>query len=352
MSVHTRPIRERIDWLMDLSRRHSEAYCDPENALARRRYLAEHDTRIVVMKCMDGRVHFPNATRTPLGVIRSFRNLGGIFDLGWPYLGDMLADAVEDAVAAGRRVLIMISYHYSRGEPSRGCAGFNCDRNAAIAHCHQIRDQVERTFGSRHQTVYPLVCGFETDDDALILHGESGERLDLAAVADTQTDSLTSHIESLYPEMPAEVRRDLLPLLEGNVRHVRALRGVDRALDIEHREWAICVGRGFDFLREPNVGLIIGPYSPDLSHPIGKAAGIIRQNMEQGRIPDDGLLLLTTAPYDREGPDRARAVIKAGFLAQFAAEVITREQPELARGMQTRVTTLHWPSRRLAPVDQ
>ena len=51
--VHARPIAERIDWLMELSRAHSASFCSPENHLARQRYLAEHNTQIIAMKCMD-----------------------------------------------------------------------------------------------------------------------------------------------------------------------------------------------------------------------------------------------------------------------------------------------------------
>jgi hypothetical protein len=101
--VHARQIAERIDWLMELSRAHSASFCSPENHLARQRYLAEHNTQIIAMKCMDGRIHLPYVTQTPLGVIHPFRNLGGIFELGWPYLGDMLADTVQQAVSRGLR---------------------------------------------------------------------------------------------------------------------------------------------------------------------------------------------------------------------------------------------------------
>ncbi|MDD3528408.1 MAG: hypothetical protein PHS77_00895 [Gallionellaceae bacterium] len=82
------------------------------------------------------------------------------------------------------------------------------------------------------------------------------------------------------------------------------MRATPRALDIEHREWMICVGRGCDWLHMPNLALIIGPYSPDLADPIRKAAGIIESNMCNGRIPDDGFLLLASSPYDEIGVDR------------------------------------------------
>ncbi len=350
-SIHSHPIHERIDWLMDLSRKHSISFCSPENHLARQRYLAEHNTLIVAMKCMDGRIHLPFVTRTPLGVIYPFRNLGGIFDLGWPYLGDMLADTVETAVREGRRVLIIITYHFSRGATSRGCAGFDCNKDAAIAHAYGIQQQMTALFGASHQTVYPLVCGFETDRDALIFHGATEQKLDLSELKPEQSPSLPARLSALYPDMPAPVLRDLLPLIEGNIRHVADIGHSQRELEIEHQEWVICIGRGFDFLHVPNVALIIGPYSPDLSHPIRQAAGIIKANMQSGRIPDDGFLLLSSSPYQEPGTQKARAALKSRFLSDFASAVIKREFPELGERMISRNAIVHWPERRLEVQD-
>lgn len=351
--IHHRPLHERIDWLMELSRTHSANFCSPESHLARQRYLAEHDTQIVALKCMDGRIHLPYVTRTPLGIIRPFRNLGGIFNLGWPYLGDMLTDTVQEAVSSGRRVLMIITYHFSKGDRSRGCAGFDCNREAAMAHAWEIRQQMETLFGAAHQTVYPLVCGFETDEDALILHSPAGQQLDLAQWAPTASTATASNrqlaatLSSLFPDMPDAILRDLIPMVSGNIAHIADIRHSRRELAIEHREWVICVGRGFDFLHIPNLALIIGPYSPDLSHPIRQAAGIIRANMENHRIPADGFLLLSSSPYLEPGPQKAKATLKSRFLAEFAANVVRNDFPDLASGMVTRTAILNWQERKL-----
>jgi hypothetical protein len=122
-------------------------------------------------------------------------------------------------------------------------------------------------------------------------------------------------------------------------------------LDIEHREWMICLGRGFDWLHTPNLALIIGPYSPDLAHPIRTAADIIAGNMAAGRIPDDGFLLLASVPFDTVGVDRARAELKAQFLSRFASTVISEHLPELAAKMHVRTAVLDWSSRRLESID-
>jgi hypothetical protein len=352
MSIHSRPIAERIDWLFEIARNHSAAYASPEAYLARRRYQAEHPTAILVLKCMDGRINIPIATNTPKGILQPFRNLGGMFNLGWPHLGEVLAHSVQDVVRQGRRALVLTTYHFSKGDPHRGCAGFNYDTDAARAHTFEIRQQLEQVFGLGHGTVYPMVCGFETDEDALILHGQGGRTLNAAELTAADRDTLHPRLAELFPDMHGQVREDLIPLILGNIDHIAEVRRASRELDIEHREWIICVGRGFDFLHMPNLALIIGPYSPDLDDPVRKAAGIIRANMAAGRIPDDGFLLLASSPYAEIGVDRARAELKARFLGRFSEDVIRAAQPELAEKMHVRTAVLNWESRELRPIER
>ena len=349
--IPDRPIAERIAWLFELARRHGEAFRSPDAWLARQRYLAEHPTAIAVMKCMDGRINIPVATRMPAGIVMPFRNLGGMFDLGWPHLGEVVAHHIERMVGDGRRILFLITYHWSRGNPKRGFAGFGYDTAAAIAHTQQIRRQMEHIFGRGHAIVYPLVCGFETDEESLTLHGSDGASLDLSTLGGDDQPTLEPRLAALLPDLPAQMRADLLPLLAGNLAHIADIRAQiarrERQLDIEHREWTICIGRGFDFLHTPNQALIIGPYSPDLAEPVRKAAGIIKSNMQAGRIPDDGFLLFASVPYDEIGVDRARAELKARFLSRFAANVIAEDFPELAARMTQRTAVLDWHARQM-----
>lgn len=350
------PIEKRIDWLFNLAERHGAAFRSPEAWLARKRYLAEHPTAIAVLKCMDGRVNIPVMTNTPTGILTPFRNLGGAFDLGWPYLGEVLAHQVREWISAGRRVLFLVTYHYSKGDPHRGCAGFGYDTAAAFANTQVIRRQMEQIFGTEHATIYPLICGIETDEDTIVVHGSNGEKLDLSLLTPDEKDTLEPRLSALLPDMPAQMRADLLPLLQGNLEHIARVREQaarnERNLDIEHCEWMICLGRGFDFLHTPNLALIIGPYSPNLDVPITKAAGIIQGNMRSGRIPDDGFLVLASTPYMETGMDRARAELRSLFLAHFTAEVLEKEFPELAKKMSIRTAVLDWHSRKLETIGE
>jgi hypothetical protein len=351
MKIHDKPIGERISWLFEHASRYSATFTSPDAYLARTRYLAEHPSAIAALKCMDGRINLSVATSTPPGIIQPFRNLGGMFNLGWPHMGEVFASYVHDQVITGRRVLVLITYHYSRGDTHRGCAGFNYDTEAAKAHTHAIKRQMEHTFGFGHGTVYPIVCGFETDEDALVLHGSNGDLLDVSALDPGDSEHLGQRLETLFPDMPNQIRHDLMPLVRGNIGHIARIRQTPRTLDIEHREWMVCVGRGFDFLHMPNLALIIGPYSPDLAEPIRKAAGIIDSNMRAGRIPDDGFLLLASVPYTEIGVDRARAELKSRFLTQFTAGVIRSENPQLAAKMKVHTAVLDWRTRVLETID-
>jgi len=350
MDLYQQAFSARITWLEQLAQRHSEAFI--ASAAQRQQYLQQHPTKLIALKCMDGRIHLPHATQTPLGIIQPYRNLGGIFDLGWPYLGDLLCDDISQALADNRPVLVLITYHFSAGDKWRGCAGFKCDRDAALAQALQIRQQLQRIFEDKPQC-YALVAGFETDSDALVLHGSTGRILDLSvyrpvdSVDSVDSVDLPRLLYQLCPLMPQAIQRDLLPLLSGNIQHSAVQRQQRRQLDVQHREWIICLGRGFDFLHVPNIALIIGPFSPDLSQPIKKAAAIIRSNMESQRILADGILLLASVPYLTPGIDRRRAALKAAFFCTFAKQVIAEAEPSLLPQLHSREAVMYWPDRRL-----
>ena len=78
---------------------------------------------------------------------------------------------------------------------------------------------------------------------------------------------------------------------------------------------------------------------------------MIAANMASGRIPDDGFLLLASSPYGDVGVDRARAELKARFLAEFAGAVIREAQPALAGRMRVRTAVLDARSHALTRID-
>ncbi len=324
-------IEEKIKGLIGVNERNSEKFIKDE--LPRRVYQAEHKTNIMALKCMDGRVNLSVATGTPLGIIKPYRNIGGRFNLGWPMLGADIQDAIESGVSLAKRTIVLINYHYSEGDKHRGCAGFGYDKEASMKFTLNLHDQFNRVFGKNNGVVYPIVLGLETDTDALIFHAEdpSSEKV-LFVTEDLNTgeDYILSVINGLYPNMDRKTQKDIVPLIQGNVAHIKKVRESNRNFDdMKHKEWVLGVGRGFDWLHEPNTALLVGPFNPELSAPISKAVGIIKDNMDSGRINDDGFLILSSAIFMKAGNDKNRAIEKTNFFAQKAKEVIEENYPEM-----------------------
>ena len=108
-AIRSLPIQQRIDWLMDHAHRYAVVYQSPESFLARDLYNAKHNTALLALKCMDGRLNLPVATNTPSGIIQPFRNLGGRFDLGWPHFGEVITGQVQVPPLSRKRSMVLTS---------------------------------------------------------------------------------------------------------------------------------------------------------------------------------------------------------------------------------------------------
>jgi hypothetical protein len=301
---------------------------------ARRKYRKNHPTEICVLKCMDGRLHLPTFTETPVGILQPYRNIGGKFDFGWPWFGFLIRKWVEYSIGKSRDCLILISYHFSKGDPHRGCAGFKYDTEAAKAHTSALVRQAERIF--EHDIAYPVQIGVETDDEALIVHGSNGGVLDLGVETNLSAEELTEKITKLFPDMEEQVVADFCELLLGNLRHIKKIRESNRPiLEMVHGEQILAIGRGFDWLHLPNKAIIIGPYDPNLSEPIEVAARLLLENIEKKRIPEgEGVVIITSSVYDKKPTLEFRqAIEKSITLAQLALKVIDERVPELKKYM-------------------
>ena len=320
-----------IDYLLELNARHSHAYIDV--ATERRRYRGEHPTEIAALKCMDGRLHLPVMTKTALGIIQPFRNLGGKFDLGWPYFQAVLDEWIQYGIRRGRYCVVFVTYHYARGNVHRGCRGFNYDAEAAKVTAVELRDQFVRVYG--RGAVVPLVCGIETDLEALILHAEDDRAVDLSEVTDSSPSAVEGMLNSLYSSLPERIILDLVPLVAGNITHIAEVRASNRPIaETEHKEWVLGIGRGFDWLHAINTAFIVGPYDPNLSDAIETAARLLKSNIDDGRIDPNGIVLMTSAVYRDPGPNYGLAKEKALFLSKFALDIIEDKVPDLVPHLQ------------------
>lgn len=352
--TRTDSIARLTEFLQDLNRRHSKAFCSTDAQMERRRYRARHPTKIVAMQCSDGRIHIACATKTPLGIIQSVRNIGGEFRLGWPQLDEVLYQSFLRHVDQGQRCLVLVTYHYSASNPCSGCAGVNFNTKRAIRLATVFKQQLEDTYGRSHEVICPIICGFETDRGALVFHGDGGEVIDLSRLNPCSTEDLKLMLKSAYPSMPLEVLNDLLPLAVRNLEHIAEVKAKNRPVEaVQHKESILAVGRGFDWLYEPNRAIIVGPYNPNINEPIRKAARIIRSNLLEGRISQDGFLLLASAIHTSDaGVEIARAKLRALEMRDVAVAVIRRCCPDVAKLMHPMAVVTSLDTRRFREVTE
>ncbi len=281
------------------NRGQSALYCDPSERVRRATHRQAHPTEIAAFKCMDGRLDLARITMTPPGIVQPFRNVGGHFDLGWPFLGAVMNDWVAYTISRGRNRLIIVTYHFSKGNTHWGCKGQDYDTGRGLAAAQKLCRQFEDVFGSRVRTTHPIVVGIETDEDLLIFHSEqdAGAVYNVADHLNDTESEIRGALRRLYPSMLQRTLDDLLPLVFGNQIHVGETCKVGREpIELDHAERVIAVGRGFDWLHLPNTALIIGPYDHKWPDAVETAGQIVLNNIVSGRIPiEEGVLVLVSA---------------------------------------------------------
>ncbi len=281
------------------NREQSALYCDPSERVRRATHRLAHPTEIAAFKCMDGRLDLARITMTPPGIIQPFRNVGGRFDLGWPFLGTVMDEWVDYTISRGRNRLIIVTYHFSKSKTHWGCKGHDYNKAQGMAAAQTLARQFGDVFGSLVRTTHPIVVGIETDEDVLIFHSEHdiGVLHNVAEHLDSTENEIRGALRHLYPSMLQRTLDDLLPLVTGNQVHVRETRKAGREpIELDHAERVIGVGSGFDWLHLPNTALIIGPYDHKWPDAVETAGQIVLNNIQSGRIPsDEGVLVLTSA---------------------------------------------------------
>ena len=305
--------------------RHKEQELDLE------RYKEKHPTKILVFKCMDGRILFSSFTETPLGFLRNFRNLGGQFNFGWVTFRNILTAIVERCYAEKRGCLAIVTYHFSEGDKKRGCAGYGYDKDASIKGAMGLKAQLERAYQGLPHDFFPIVVGIETDEDALTIHHDD-KKLELASLpADISEHDLFAKLTQLYDDMPRQMRLDLLPLLMGNVRHIAKIRETSRpVIEMTHGEWIVGLGgaSAFDFLHVPNTAIIVGQYNPNLDKVVEQAFKVIKSHWK----PGDYFLSLAAASYGRTSMGMVyeqHAMEDVRYYRRLLLEVAHKHFPEL-----------------------
>jgi len=326
-------VNKIIQHLQQLNLEQSQAFSSDEARKTRAHYRVDHPTEFSATECMDGRVEIQVATGVPVGIIQPYRTLGGMFDIGSPYFGDVINDWVDYSNSRGRDCVMFVTYHFSKTAKHLGCKGFNYETADASAYMGTLRREVEQSFVLKKKPLHAIKVGIETDEGALVLHGDDGVVLNMADALLFSRGDLLSRVRQLYPRMNHQMLIDLVELLVGNQQHIQAIRAENRQpSELDHDESALLFGRGFHWLHKPNLALNVGPFDKDLTRPVVVAAGILAKNLQNRRSfsKEDGVVLMTSAvSMGDEAKDVPLREKKSIYLAKIAYEAIMKEVPEL-----------------------
>jgi hypothetical protein len=313
--------------LQALNDRNWRIFCDAGVRAARQRFRAQYPINVVCFKCMDGRINLARMTNTPMGLIYPFRNLGGVFSVGWPLLSDQLCTIVQNSIADGRTNLLFVTYHYSRSKKEWGCLGMDYSIEKGKENAIRFVHELEKVFGSGHEQVDIVMLGIETDDDELIFHGRDEQKsFSTPKLMEGGQDSAVGLLRELYPDMAPKTVAYILQLVEGNFAHIGELhRNPREPASLHHTERILALGPScFDWIHLPGFAVIVNTNDPMLDVATGKAAGIIIQNRNEGRIPQDNALLLAAVGYREQGFHYNAAKEQAAYLGRTGMEFVRR----------------------------
>ncbi len=317
----------------------------------RRLYDAKFGISTMVVKCMDGRVDWTEATNSPFAWIYPVQTMGGKLDLGWPAFKPRFARAVRRAAEKQTPMLFVSSYHFS-DQHSLCCLGYGKKTEAAVGGQAKLRDQAERVTSSLYlqggvRQVYPILAGINTDSKALILHGSGKD--DVLATCEfvhllrEEAERLVSRrVPQLFPEMPDGMIQYLIESMMRNWVLVRTvMENPPQPVALDHNEWILAVGNRMDWIRQRNIAVKIQSWDPDYLSSARMGAKIIlsnRDNPERGKLlREEGGVLLICDSFDEDDErtdDRAAAVESALWTYQDVARNLRRNNPEILSGLK------------------
>ena len=296
----------------------------------------------LVLKCMDGRLDLTRWTKLLYGLVQSLRTPGGVFEAGHPLLRRRVLDLLEYASKVkGRHLLVVVAYHFSRSGSHLGCRFEKGDRAKVREFGRALSEAMSEIYG-RNQAIYIVCFGMETDQEALIFEGVGSDTRSFS-VADedlfAQAYAL-NRLGDLYPGMASQVLGNLAGMAFRNSKHVVEVCRSRRSEEhLAHNEHGMLLGEGADFHHLHNDLLIISPVLSDLETPVRTALDINRRNFHkrwanlaqggEARTSVQGILLIGSAYYRDDGPDRRSADAQARQHLEYQLKVLHASFPEL-----------------------
>ncbi|NTV41600.1 MAG: hypothetical protein HGA61_05015, partial [Candidatus Moranbacteria bacterium] len=195
----------------------------------------------------------------------------------------------------------------------------------AMQSAFRLRDQFRRVF--MDGSVCPVVVGMETSNEELTFYDEVPEKfirsMNMVGMSDGAIYEAIQITMGRF--IPSNVKKYILRLIKGNIEHMSEHEEAHHEVSMDHHEFAICFGRGFQWI-PPHRGIIINPSFNSLRELL-QAVDIQAKNQEKGRVKN-GCLLVVCTPY-REIAKIPAAKEQTRDLTHFALKHIWSHRPDV-----------------------
>ncbi len=319
------------------------------NQKARNASKYHGNIRIGYFGCMGGRADFVTYVNAPFGMVRQWRNGGGIFDLAqWDSLQASVKEFWSEAMMQGQQVLFIVASHGS-DFPILGCKGHKHNSAAAAKCARDLKDALEGFFAG-NPDVYVVRIHLETDEEAVTFYGDRNDPLRLRAMPPgISKNEMGRSLGELYQDtrgrmMPVEMFEEVLALAMNNLAHIAEVRLVRRPTPaLDHREWILALGGGFDWLHgQSNTAMVVWPHDPDFHCWVVEAVRIISQSVDRPWFSQErGVVIAVSAPYnpDPYGVFQRLAEAKARKLEAAVRSTALYAAPQIVPYLQVLTVT-------------
>ncbi len=327
MPRHPHPHIEEI-----LDRNAARVIAHYEERHIRREYFAQHPFHYIYVGCMDGRTsHLPQTFGIPVGCAEFFQTGGAMFDIGWKYFSNLLTESIQFGLTKKRTVVILVSSHFSGHYPNHGCRAFENDRRAARTYVLRLARDIRYAVEPYGGDVHVLPIEFDTDDDSVILYGETG-RVDTSHFLSSECGLKEVLYDSFPSYVDSDMGEELHTLVHNNIEHVHSvLRNRRDHTACSHCETTLLVGRGAGTWLNPhrNAGIILFPEGERLDTFIVTAGKILQSNANRDKIlQKHGAVIMPCSAYgDRRNERFAIARVKA--YQQIIERLFAQHLPDL-----------------------
>ena len=316
------------------------------NRQARHARVYEGNLKIGYFGCSDGRPDLESYIHAPFGMVRQWRNIGGVHDAdAWDSLQSSVKDFALGALAQGQQVLFITSSHGVQDVKELGCKGHEFDTEKAKASAKALKASLDGFFEDC-PNIFTIQIHMETDEEALVLYNDAGQALHLRELdPGISEDAVHVKLTQLYRhpdhsrQMPHAMLEGLLGPVMENIRHIAAMRETERPpWAFDHQEWVLAIGGGFDWLYgQSNVAFSIGLHDPDLFRGVALKARLMGGTVQRkGFVEKRGVVIIVSAPYtpDPYGIGQRIAVARASKLAPHVRTTVLNAAPELEKYFQ------------------